>query len=547
MTTAPGQSGPDKPATTSGLGGRIAIFAPSGRDGPVIGAMLGRSGIATRVCEDMETFCRCIAYGADAGILTEETLTFSGQQLLTKTLAAQPRWSDIPLILIGGPEDESSPGLFERLAPVANFTLIERPTHPFTLVAAVRAAIRARERQYATRAHLDEITRNREELARHRDDLAAAVSRRTEELHKAYQALQLSERMAAIGTLSAGVGHDIANLLMPVRIRIEELERTMDKDPESLEHVTAIRACVGHLQRLASGLRQLALDPNDSRGTELGTDVGVWWDETEKVLRAALPREVLLTSDIPFLASAESATGQAGRTDPLIAAVAPHQLSQAVFNLVQNAGDALRSSGKKGGTVHVSAQREHATGAIAISVADDGPGMTDEVKRRCLEPLFTTKTRQISTGLGLALVRGIVERAAGSVEIESQVGKGSTFRLLFPAFVRPARRAEKPLRAAVTIADARSRGIVSLMLRSLGFETDVAPPSTGGDAPTIWVADSANASPEILGRFVQGSPDRKVVLLGAPGRDIAHTPGIIAVGDGASSLREALEYATGHR
>jgi len=108
-------------------------------------------------------------------------------------------------------------------------------------------------------------------------------------------------------------------------------------------------------------------------------------------------------------------------------------LTQAVFNLVQNANEVLVAHGT--GTITISARPnpEDAGASVLLGVSDDGPGMTPEVAARCFEPYFSTKGRAITTGMGLSLVRGIVEHIGGTVILRTSPGNGATFLLRIPA------------------------------------------------------------------------------------------------------------------
>jgi signal transduction histidine kinase len=506
------------------LAGPVAVCAPSGKDAEMIAGTLRRNLFECRTYAGMAGFCISLEEGAEVGIIAEEALVRDSVALLLAVLNQLPAWSDPPIIILGAPDRDASAKLFEQLSSRANLTLVERPTRPFTLAAVTQAALRARARQHEAKALLEELENSRAELARHRDELAEAVRNRTRELQTANQALRLSERMAAIGTLSAGIGHDIANLLLPVRVHIEALEHERDAQNQPSDHVAAIRACIGHLQRLAAGLRQLALDPEDSDASGPGaedTDLRDWWLTVEPIIRNTLPRGVKLESEIPV---------------GLRAAVAAHQLSQAVVNLVQNAGDAisLRGGGAQG-CVRVTARAGREGGSlphglwpgddrVRVCVSDNGPGMSEEVKRRCLEPLFTTKSRRLSTGLGLILVKGVVQRAGGDLQISSTVGQGTTFTMVFR--IPPTARAKRPL-ADVSVKDARVAGFISSTLRSLGYEPRISGGAVaagravaGGLAEggaALWVTDPEAASGEELERFVNAAPDKRVVVLG-PGR-----------------------------
>lgn len=151
-----------------------------------------------------------------------------------------------------------------------------------------------------------------------------------------------------------------------------------------------------------------------------------------------------------------------------------------------DAGDALREHRDGIGRVTVSARVDENAGAVRLSVSDDGPGMPKEEQRRCFEPYFTTKTRGMSTGLGLSFVRGVVTKAGGQVKVESRVGKGTTFTLVLPAEEAAAdengSQGTERLAAFVSIADLRLRAYVeSVRCRSGGRGT------RGGGAHSLVV------------------------------------------------------------
>ena len=127
------------------------------------------------------------------------------------------------------------------------------------------------------------------ELARHRDHLEDLVAERTRALEESHHKLRLSERMASLGTLSAGLGHDMGNLLLPVRIRLDALAATASS-PERREEISAVRQCVEYLQRLSNGLRLFALDPEREGTGDEATDLAGWWGDVEAFFRSVLPR-----------------------------------------------------------------------------------------------------------------------------------------------------------------------------------------------------------------------------------------------------------------
>jgi PAS domain S-box-containing protein len=296
----------------------------------------------------------------------------------------------------------------------------------------------------------DALRASQQELARHKDELERRVHERTEELSATHARLRLSERFAMMGTLAAGLGHDLGNLLVPVRVRLESLSHA-SLDPQAQEDVAAIRTSAEYLRRLAQGLRLLSLDPERASRND-STDIAAWWNDVHGVLRSALPRHVELASDVG--------------PDAGIARISKPALTQVIFNIFQNAGDAMRELDK--GMVQIRAHR--VDGWVHISIEDNGPGMPDDVKARCMEPFFTTKSRGISTGLGLVLVYGLVRDAGGRVKLESHMGKGTRFTLVLPMSQADSPNPIARCTCLIDIKDARIRSIVSGELGALNVE-----------------------------------------------------------------------------
>jgi len=250
-----------------------------------------------------------------------------------------------------------------------------------------------------------------DELRRREEELSQLVTQRTDELQRTTDRLRLSERMASLGTLSAGLGHDLGNLLLPIEIRLRLL-LDADLTPELRELVSGVEKGTQYLQRLAGGLRSLALDPDAS--LEAGaTELRAWLDDVDIILRNVLGRYIAFEYEtLP----AECWVG-----------IKSVGLTQVVFNVVQNAADALR--GREAGRVRLGILDDPEVGTVLLRVCDNGPGMSPEVIRRCMEPYFSTKPRRVSTGMGLTFVHRLVTGAGGRMDIDSTIGEGTTINL----------------------------------------------------------------------------------------------------------------------
>ncbi len=334
------------------------------------------------------------------------------------------------------------------------------------------------------------------ELRRYREHLEELVTERTGELEASNEQLRLADRLASIGTLAAGLGHDMNNVLLPIRCRLDALDAD-ELSETSRRHFEQVRKSVQYLQQLADGLHLLSLDPEDAEASLEGTNLPEWWEQVGPLLARALPRDVRLATSWPS-------------TLPAVA-VPPHRMTQAILNLVVNAGEAVDENGKVRIWAHPADDRRF----VRLGVTDNGRGMTPDVKRRALDPFFTTKKRGLGTGLGMSLVQGVARSAGGSLTIDSEPGRGTTIVLELPvAAITPD---ETPLRrAAVSMADARLASFATTLLEAGGFTVSRNGAGDPGDA-NVWLTD---ATPEALRSarvFLQADQRREVLALGRGG------------------------------
>jgi len=236
--------------------------------------------------------------------------------------------------------------------------------------------------------------------------------------------LRHSQKMEAIGRLAGGVAHDFNNLLTAILGSCVLISRSADMDSpiqSEVEEITmaADRAAKLTQQLLAFGRKQTMLPVVvDLRKVVTGA-------------RSMLAR--LIGEQVELRVSLGDA--------PVATLVDVGQLEQVLVNLVINAADAIGGSGTLTVTtaprsLEADVQTEHgiiAAGAWAtLTVEDTGTGMSEETLSRIFEPFFTTKSAGYGTGLGLPTVLGIVEQSGGTIEVDSTVGTGTTFRIYLP-------------------------------------------------------------------------------------------------------------------
>lgn len=241
-------------------------------------------------------------------------------------------------------------------------------------------------------------------------------------------------RMSTLGTLAAGLGHDMANVLLPMRACLHGLAH--ENLPEGAAPlVDALDRSVEHLAGLCKGLRALTLDPEGPADAYETTTLHEWWASAISPFTWALPRGVRLHAE--------------GMNDPSLppVRVPAHVLMQAVFNIVQNAAQALGkrnaaspAGAPQSGNIWIAARRT--PDAVHLTIRDDGPGMDANTLARCTDAFYTTKAKDQGTGLGLYLARSVTERHGGRLVAESALGAGTTFTLVLP--VAPTAAATDP-------------------------------------------------------------------------------------------------------
>jgi len=237
--------------------------------------------------------------------------------------------------------------------------------------------------------------------------------------------LRHQEQLAAVGQLASGIAHDFRNSLTTIILYAGLPLRRPDLPAELRENLKTV---IGEAEK-ATDLVQQILDFSSSSMIETGQlDMEQFLADVLDILGRTLPESVAVTLE----------TG----SGPCVVEADAGRLQQAVTNLALNARDAMPNGGQlrfRLSRVAVSADArlpipDLAPGEwICLEVSDTGTGMTEEVQQHLFEPFFTTKPVGEGTGLGLAQVYGIVRQHGGAVDVETEIGKGTTFRLYLPA------------------------------------------------------------------------------------------------------------------
>lgn len=269
----------------------------------------------------------------------------------------------------------------------------------------------------------------------HSHDLLLQETREKEQVTEQFYQ---SQKMEALGTLAGGIAHDFNNMLAVILGNAELLLDDLNGDSGEKRNVDQI---ITAAKRARDLVKQILMFSKKAERGRKAVPLIPLVKETYQLLRGTLPSTIHMEMDLPK------------KSHTILAEAS--QVQQILMNLATNASYAMRT---KGGTMKVSLStvriEENSSKPdaqmrpgvyVKLAVQDTGAGMTDTVRRRVFEPFFTTKKAGRGTGMGLAVVYGIVKNLGGTITVESKQGSGSTFSVFFPHLDAPAvpKRKEK--------------------------------------------------------------------------------------------------------
>lgn len=247
--------------------------------------------------------------------------------------------------------------------------------------------------------------------------------------------LQHSQRMEAIGTLTGGIAHDFNNILTVISGYVGLLQSQFADDPKLLKRITKIGEAAERGSKLTNGLLAYSRKKSEpSTPVDLNKLTRKVQDFIDQIIGESIQKKLTLSpQELVVLADAS-------------------QLEQVLVNLATNARDAMRN----GGTLTISLERTEVDhnfcqgygygepGSYAlITVADSGVGIPKDIQQKIFDPFFTTKDTGKGTGLGLAMVWGIIKQHKGYVAVESNPDEGARFKIYMPLTEQPVYRASE--------------------------------------------------------------------------------------------------------
>ena len=431
---------------------RVLVLSPTDGDADTIRSWLADAGVAAEFLSDGAAVCAAIDGGASALLTTYESLTPDACDVIGDSLSRQPRWSDLPVLVIASTGDDSCI-LSPRRPDESNLLVIRRPLEREALLSAVRCALRARRRQYELRDLLAEAER----VVRQRDEFLAML------------------------------GHELRNPLGVISSAVQILNRVGSPAPEAAETRDMIERQASHLTRLVDDLLDVARVSSGKIALQRERV-----DLNEVARQCVRNCEALVAAQRHELTFAPSPQPVAVDGDPV-------RLEQILNNLLTNAIKYTPA----GGRILLSIAREtggaDAGEEVVARVRDSGMGIEPDMLERVFDT-FTQADRSLDraqggVGMGLTLVRRLVQMHGGAVTASSAgLGRGSEFEVRLPL-------------AAPASADAGSNGTVSAPAPAEGSDPGSRRHGGGANSPPaprhILIVEDGPDARAALGRLLE--------------------------------------------
>lgn len=382
--------------------------------------------------------CICL-YDAEAAVLTVNTVGAASREIapalqLTEGAAVtvDPRNGLARCLrgeLVCEPDTGSIPSEFpQRLAASGLHAVVIAPlmveAHVFGLLIAARNA--AGSFSSGDCEFLKQLS-GHVALASHQTQLHNALQQAFDDLRRSQHTVMQQERLRALGQMASGIAHDINNALSPVSLYTESLlERESNLSERARTSLTIIQRAIDDVAGTVARMREFYRQREPQLTLAL-VDLNKVAEQVIELTRARWS-DLSQKQGIDIQLQAELADGLPGIMG------AEGEIRDALTNLLFNAVDAM----PEGGTLTLRTQSTESAPdvqLVSVVVSDNGIGMDEETRRRCLEPFYTTKGER-GTGLGLAMVYGMVQRHSAEFAIDSAPGKGTSVTLTFPAYTQ---------------------------------------------------------------------------------------------------------------
>jgi signal transduction histidine kinase len=371
-----------------------------------------RTGFAnhTSLTDSREAIRRIFESQPDVILLDLNMPNVTGFDVLQQLRAKLPPDAFLPVLVITG---ETEPRTKRKALAAGATDFLQKPFDMTELLTRIRNLLRARL------LHL-ELEKQNEVLEQKVSERTAELSSALAELKKTQKQVVQQERLRAFGEMAGGVVHDFNNSLISI-IGFSDLllnnPDVLDDHKTTLHHLKLMNTAGRDAAHVVKRLRDFYRN-RESEDVFAAVDLNEIIEQSVSLTQPKWKTQALNSGrNIEIKLNLEKVPPVSGN---------PAELREAVTNLIFNAVDAM----PVGGTVTLRSHVEN--GTVLLEISDTGTGMSEEVRAHCLEPFFSTKGEK-GTGLGLSMVFGIIKRHSGTLDVESAVARGSTFRIRFPA------------------------------------------------------------------------------------------------------------------
>lgn len=233
------------------------------------------------------------------------------------------------------------------------------------------------------------------------------------------------EKLAALGTLSSGMAHEINNALQPVLGLGGFVKQGLEEsgNEKHLKYMSLIMSSAEHTKNIIENVLTFSHNKNIARQKH---DAFAAFQDSLDFAIALMPTTIVFELHSP------------GTSAPLYITCDQTELTQVFVNLLKNAAHSMDETGTISITMSETIMPDtEDTKAACIAISDTGEGMDEETQKRIFEPFFTTNDISEGTGLGLSMIHGLMQKYKGHIKVDSTLGQGTTFTLYFPATAEP--------------------------------------------------------------------------------------------------------------
>ncbi|HEY8925476.1 MAG TPA: hybrid sensor histidine kinase/response regulator, partial [Polyangia bacterium] len=436
-----------------------AVLAPLGRDAALATGCLTAAGIDAEAVDGFMALRQRIEAGVGVVLVTEDVLTTELVHGLAPLMRAQAPWSDLPIIVFSSAVRGSPPRLATQLQELGNVSFVDRPVQRRTLVASVRSALRARQRQYEAR-----------------------------------RAIEAREEFLAM------LGHELRNPLAAIRLATDLLERREKNEPSTTKYAASIKRQTNHLRRLVDDLLDVARVTSGKVSLQRQRV-----DMSSLVRRSVETHRTMAEAHTLTLTFADDGSETVVDGDEV-------RLDQVATNLITNAVKYTPPGGR------IDVRVGQRAGEAVLTVTDTGIGIPPDHLRSIFDIFAQVPTSLDRSsgglGLGLTLVRSLVELQGGSVSAASEgKGRGSVFTVRLPLARSAAASAGDAPVGLPSTRGARERVVIvddndeirAMLVEALQLDG--------------YSVEQAADGREGLTRILSGRPNAALIDIGLPGMD----------------------------